>query len=328
MRPWVRVLPGILLLISGFLPARADADEDIEAGRAVYNYRCYFCHGYSGDARTLAASFLTPKPVDFTQLSTDERSRAAMIRSVTEGHPGTAMKGFAGVIDAEAIEHVVDFVRDEFMRRKARNTRYHTAENGWPDHDRYRDAFPFALGAVPIDGPWTSLSAREREGKRLFLATCMSCHDRARVVSDGPVWEGRPLSYPRNRHQPGVLPPPSRLDAVTSASPYLLHDVVPQIDGLTSLEREGEHLYQKNCAFCHAADGTGKNWIGSFMQPHPRDLTDTGFMSSMTRSRLKHTIRNGLPNTSMPAWGAVLEASQIDAIVAYVSRAFHPLEQP
>ena len=40
--------------------------KDIEAGRSVYNFRCYFCHGYSGDARTLAAEFLSPPPRDFT----------------------------------------------------------------------------------------------------------------------------------------------------------------------------------------------------------------------------------------------------------------------
>jgi len=325
MGPWQRCVRTALVL-AGLWGGQVHAGSETDAGRAVYNYRCYFCHGYSGDAQTLASTYLSPRPADFTRLSPDERSRAGMIRSVTEGHPGTAMKGFAGVIDAREIEQVVDFVRDEFMRRKAVNTRYHTVENGWSDHERYRAAFPFATGDLPLDGAWSSLSPEAQAGKRLFLTACVSCHDRARVMSEGPDWEGRPLSYPRNRHQPGVQPPPSRLDAITSASPYLLHDVIPQIEGLSRLEQTGEHLYQKNCAFCHAADGTGKNWIGSFMQPHPRDLTDARFMNAMTRARLKHTIREGLPDTSMPAWGGVLDEAQIDAIVAYVSRAFHSLD--
>ncbi len=315
-------LAGVLMAVGGQAAA-----PDLAAGRDIYNFRCYFCHGYSGDANTLAATYLSPKPAAFTALDPSDRTRAQMIRSVSEGHPGTAMKRFAGILDTRQIAQVVDFVRDEFMRRKAPNTRYHTPENGWPDHERHREAFPFATGQIPMDGDWADLSPEQQEGKRLFLSACVSCHDRARVIDDGPVWEGRPVSYPRNQHVPGVLPPPSRLDAITSASPYLLHDVIPEIGGLNPEERRGEHLYQKNCAFCHAADGTGKNWIGSFMTPHPRDLTETRFMSGMTRVRLRRTIREGLPNTSMPAWRSVLKDDEIDAIVAYVSRAFHPLPE-
>ena len=55
-----------------------------ERGRAVYNYRCYFCHGYSGDARTLAATYLNPRPRDFTRGGLDAPAVAA---AVGEGHP-------------------------------------------------------------------------------------------------------------------------------------------------------------------------------------------------------------------------------------------------
>ena len=80
-----------------------------------------------------------------------------------------------------------------------------------------------------------------------------------------------------------------------------------------------------SCAACHAADGTGKNWIGTFLQPHPRDLTDSDFMTGMSVERLSHVIRDGLPGTSMPAWKSVLTDTQIDAVVRYIHRAFHPL---
>jgi cytochrome c oxidase cbb3-type subunit III len=104
-----------------------------------------------------------------------------------------------------------------------------------------------------------------------------------------------------------------------------MHDKVPQLTGLSVLERQGETVFQKNCAFCHGADGTGRNWIGSFLEPHPRDLTAPAFMSGMTKERLAGVIREGLPNTSMPAWKSVLTEAQIKALIAYISRAFHPL---
>ena len=86
-------------------------------------------------------------------------------------------------------------------------------------------------------------------------------------------------------------------------------------------------IFQGNCAFCHAADGTGKNWIGSFLEPHPRNLRDPLFMSNMTRVRLAATIREGLPNTSMPAWKNVLSPEDIAGVVAYIAKVFYPLPQ-
>ena len=61
------------------------------------------------------------------------------------------------------------------------------------------------------------------------------------------------------------------------------------------------------------------------MEPHARDLTNPEFMRSMSRARLKMTIEEGLPGTSMPAWKSVLKAEEITAIIAYVNRALHPL---
>ena len=42
----------------------------------------------------------------------------------------------------------------------------------------------------------------------------------------------------------------------------------------------------------------------------------------MPAARLRQTIREGLPGTSMPAWRDVLERAEVDAVVAYVTRAF------
>jgi cytochrome c oxidase cbb3-type subunit 3 len=303
----------------------SDAADRHETGRSIYNFRCYFCHGYSGDARTLAATYLVPPPRDFTLSTPDALTREAMLRAVTEGRAGTAMKGFAGILRPEEIAEVVDFVREEFMRRKAQNTRYHTADNGWADHDRHRAAFPFAVGEIALDTPFERLTPHQQRGKRLFLSTCISCHDRARTQDDSPAWDARPLSYPRNLYVPGDSA--KAVDAVTGASPYLKHEIPPKLANATPLERKGEALFQKNCAFCHGADGTGKNWIGQFMEPHPRDLTDPTFMRTMNREQLAQRIRDGLPNTSMPAWGKVLKPQDIEAIVAYVGRTFHPISR-
>ncbi|NCF38329.1 MAG: c-type cytochrome, partial [Gammaproteobacteria bacterium] len=84
---------------------------------------------------------------------------------------------------------------------------------------------------------------------------------------------------------------------------------------------------QQNCAFCHAADGTGENWIGSFLEPKPRNLTDPKFMQAMSDDLLLERIREGIENTSMPAWKSVLSDVQIQQIISYIDVAFHPVRQ-
>lgn len=324
-----RHLPALLIaagLIGGCgdapPPQRApQATDDLKLGRAVYNFRCYFCHGYSGDARTLAATYLTPPPRNFSQESPETLPLARIEGAVRHGIEGTAMKGFTGLIPETEIAAVSAFVFDEFVRHKRPNTQYHTAANGWPDHTRYAAAFPFARGELSVDTPWEQLTPEQQAGKRLYLASCVSCHDRGKPVSDPVTWEARALSYPRNNYDhrnPAV-------DATTSATPYRLHDVPPKVPSLSPEGRLGERLFQENCAFCHAADGTGKNWIGAFLEPHPRDLTDPAFMARIDRAHLRRVIRDGLPDTSMPAWKSVLSDREVDAVIAYIDQAFHPV---
>jgi cytochrome c oxidase cbb3-type subunit 3 len=322
------------------------ASPDRERGRAIYNYRCYFCHGYSGDARTLASTYLSPQPRDFTAEPARALAPSQLRQAIAEGRPGTAMKAFRGVLSDADIAAVAAFVRHEFIDARAVNTRYHTAANGWPDHERHRAAFPFARGELALDTPWEQLDATQRRGKQLFLTSCISCHDRARVDDAGAVWETRALSYPRDAYctschehpdgsglRAGVAPPSDHPQAASTpaherhgdaalAATYAVHDRRPDLRGASAQVLQGERLYQRNCAFCHAADGSAKSWIGRFLEPHPRDLTDARAMAGMTRERLTRAIADGLDGTSMPAWKSVLRPEEIEAVAAYVERAF------
>jgi cytochrome c oxidase cbb3-type subunit 3 len=297
-----------------------------ERGRKIYNFRCYFCHGYSGNARTLATSYLAPPPRDFTAATPEQLPEAAIAHALRVGRPGTAMKSFAGILDESEIAAVAGFVAQEFVKDKARNTAYHTAENGWPAHERFAVAFPFVTGAVRLDTPWEDLSVEQVAGKRLFLSTCISCHDRAHVSDDGPAWSARPVSYPRAGF---VFDPQATLpvDAISGASVYAKHDVAPSEARHLAAPAHGKALFEANCAFCHGADGSGKNWIGQFMEPPARDLRRFT-PASMPTPQLVATIRDGLTNTSMPAWKDVLTATEIEAIADYVSRAVFQPDTP
>lgn len=287
-------------------------------GRKIYNFRCYFCHGYSGDAKTLASTFLDPAPRNFSATPEGKLPRAVMIDAVTNGRPGSAMMGFASILTTQEINAVVDFVRSEFMTYARVNSRYHTAENGWPEHEKYSVAYPFALGQVAIDTPAEKLTPQQQLGKDIFLSSCISCHDRGHVSDEGAIWESRPLSFPRNGYSHRTA---SKWDAESGASPYAVHDQAPNVSSLTALEQQGQVLFQQNCVFCHAADGTGHNWIGSFLDAHPRDLTGRR-VASLTTKQLVEVVSRGIKNTTMPAWDTVLTVEQIRAVVAYVQRVF------
>lgn len=315
------VVLGLMQALAANATAPDENQASHELGREIYNYRCYFCHGYSGDAKTLASTYLQPPPRDFTRTRPDTLSRDQMLSTVAAGKPGTAMHGFSRLLNADEIAAVVDFVRAEFITHRRVNSRYHVPENGWPNHQRYSPAFAFATGEIPLDRDWAQLTPEQSRGKRLFLTTCITCHDRARVREEGVIWSKQSVSYPRNNYSH------TEIDAISSASVYALHDIPPAVKNLSAEAANGKKLWQQNCAFCHAADGTGENWIGSFLEPKPRNLTKAEFMRDMTDELLLERIREGIRNTSMPAWKNVLSNKQMRQIVSYIDAAFHPLKR-
>lgn len=230
------------------------------------------------------------------------------------------MAGFGEILNAEEIELAVDFIRQAFMGQDKLNTRYHTVGNGWPNHERYAAAFPFATGEIPLDRAVESLNPAQQAGRQLFMDSCITCHDWAKVEDEGEAWNPRAVSFPRSGYSHRM----EAADAVSSATPYSKHDVAPPVAGLSERQRQGGELFQANCEFCHAADGTGKNWIGTFMQPPARDLTDATAMAGMTQGRLEAVIAEGLPGTSMPAWRHVMDEAQIEAVADYVMQVFVP----
>lgn len=243
-----------------------------------------------------------------------------MVSVVKNGKPGTAMMKFSNTLNAQEIEAVVHFVRTAFMQQKIKNTQYHTVENGWENHEQYIEAFPFATGDLPLDTPWENLNESQRKGKQLFLASCISCHDRASVDGEGAIWESFPLSWPRNGVTPQNLHDDS-FDSISQASPYALHD---NDEGLakTPEQKHGEGLFIENCSFCHALDGTGKNWIGQFIEPHPRNFAQLPIADSFTREELILRIKNGVAGTAMPAWGYVLTDAEISDLADYLMHRF------
>ena len=208
------------------------------------------------------------------------------------------MPAWESVLSDAEVRAVVDFVREEFMRRKARAARYHSPVNGWSAAAETSPAAPFVSGALSADTPWESLSAEQRSGRRLFDAACVICHARGDAVAAGSPWQAEALS---NDHAFDPEAAGGHEDDY-SEPPFGLHDRGPALGAASDTVRRGEALYQANCAFCHAADGSGRNWIGAFLVPAPWDFTRAAARLPASASDLHGIVRRGIPGTSMPAW--------------------------
>ena len=236
---------------------------------------------------------------------------------VKEGRSGTAMPSFAKILKRSEIDAVAAYVTQTLAKRRDMKGRYHTAENGWPDHDaRYGPAIPFALGELAADAPVASLTPRQREGLELFKGACVSCHFPKRADKGTDAGKGEKATDDKAGGH-------AKSDHATSED-YEKgpHDVVPDIADLTPLQLEGRQLYQQSCAQCHAADGTGKNWIGRFLNPSPTDFNTERFRSLVASGAFIERTLKAPAGTSMPSFENVLSRKQVEAIAAYVRRAF------
>lgn len=228
------------------------------------------------------------------------------------------MEPFTNVISRQEIEDVASFVLETFIACGEHNTSYHTVENGWPNHrERYGPAIPFVLGQVPLDAPDDALDEAGRVGRALFRSSCISCHDgrlsRPVPLGISPVAAGAPSpDHASHGEEAGH----ADYDTPT------IHDVSPEIPGLTEAELRGKRLYLEACADCHAADGSGMNWVGKFLEPSPPDFTMPDFAARFDPARFAATTLQAPEGTTMPSFGAIFSPEDAADIAAYVRRAF------
>ena len=156
-------------LLGFVLAAAAAAAED--AAAVLYRTRCATCHGAQGDGQGPAAYLLYPRPRDFTKGTYRLRSTpsgslptdADLLRTVTNGIPGTAMPSFADLPEADR-QALVDRVKRfsaRFQEEKA--------------------AAPISSGAEPEATPADVASGKEVYAKM----QCAACHGE-KGRGDGP----------------------------------------------------------------------------------------------------------------------------------------------
>jgi mono/diheme cytochrome c family protein len=89
--------------------------------------------------------------------------------------------------------------------------------------------------------------------------------------------------------------------------------------------RESARMFRQRCARCHGVAGGGDGGMASRLRTRPRDYRRGVFKNTplADRARPRHEdlveiLRDGIPGTAMPAWGAHLTEAQLAGIAAYV----------
>jgi mono/diheme cytochrome c family protein len=98
-------------------------------------------------------------------------------------------------------------------------------------------------------------------------------------------------------------------------------------DGLPEPEavHRGQVVYQKQCAVCHGIAGDGNGFLAYGFDVKPRDFRQGWYKFRSTKNGnrptledIERTIRQGVPNSTMPAWGQFLKPAEIHDVARYL----------
>jgi len=174
-------------------------------------------------------------------------------------------------------------------------------------------------------------TAGEKAGEQLIHdRACTACHklkdldggvapdlSYEGLIRDGE-WLMAHFKNPRSRVPDSIMPTfrfPDEDFQLISTYLVTLKTPAPKMNG--------EETYKALCARCHGEKGDGNGKVAWYIDPSPRDFTKKSFMSTKPRERFLESIREGVPGTSMPAWGKVIGDEQSGAALDYVMQAFN-----
>ncbi len=128
------------------------------------------------------------------------------------------------------------------------------------------------------------------------------------MTDDTSKWSTKPGVAKAERYDPNVPSPPIPND-------------IPELDAIT----EGKQVYKQQCVPCHGVRGDGKGFLGPGFEVKPRDFTEGIYKFRTTKTGelpaledIEHTVRVGVPGTTMPAWGQFLTDQQIKDVSRYL----------
>ncbi|MCF6178381.1 MAG: c-type cytochrome [Geopsychrobacter sp.] len=207
-------------------------------------------------------------------------------------------------------------------------------------------ATPMQVQAGLIRLPEVSLVPKGRklvEGEALlYRKQCLSCHkfreQDGRIAPDlsfigqirDPVYLHDFLENP-SKLIPGAIMPHIFLtdDEEHKLVSFLAQQAVaqPTIGGearesVPEVQR-GKQLYMRFCQSCHAADGDGRGVLQPNLANFPRAFTgNADYFKRLSPEQMRRSIDQGIPGTSMPGYGKLVDPVARDRVIALIYQAF------
>lgn len=159
--------------------------------------------------------------------------------------------------------------------------------------------------------------------------SCLACHklnDKDGGIAPDLSYEGLTrdsdwifahFKNPRDRMPDSIMPSFRYTDQVfRDMTTYLVSLKTP------AKFAPGAETFKNLCARCHGDKADGMGLTEPYLDPAPRNLAKGSFLGTKPRERLIRSIENGVPGTSMPDWGKVLNDEQINGTLDYIFATF------
>lgn len=89
-------------------------------------------------------------------------------------------------------------------------------------------------------------------------------------------------------------------------------------EGTRAQLTQGRELYDRLCASCHGATGTGDGPAAAGLQSAPADFTDRAHATYYSDRGRLHIIRDGVPESQMAGFGSSLSGDEILSVFLHV----------